>query len=75
MPCLSGNIGGFLGIFLGASLLTVMEVLEAVIITVYVLLRRLIKGIKRSPDSEPQICNKITDMDTNKTSIQKFVKN
>ncbi|XP_061192829.1 acid-sensing ion channel 2-like [Saccostrea echinata] len=41
-----GNIGGYLGIFLGASLLTITEVFEVVVLTACVFLRRIIRHIK-----------------------------
>ncbi|XP_062584684.1 acid-sensing ion channel 1B-like [Saccostrea cucullata] len=41
-----GNIGGYLGIFLGASLLTITEVFEVVVLTAYVFLRRILRMVK-----------------------------
>ncbi|XP_061179659.1 acid-sensing ion channel 2-like [Saccostrea echinata] len=41
-----GNIGGYLGIFLGASLLTITEVFEVVVLTACVFLRRIMRHTK-----------------------------
>lgn len=42
----SGNVGGYLGIFLGASILTLTEWIEFFALAIYVLIKRLLRWTK-----------------------------
>ncbi|XP_022296643.2 acid-sensing ion channel 4-B-like [Crassostrea virginica] len=41
-----GNVGGYMGIFLGASLLTLMELLEVFMVAMFLISKRLIRKVK-----------------------------
>lgn len=42
----AGNVGGYLGIFLGASILTLTEWIEFFALTLYVLIKRMLRWTK-----------------------------
>ena len=47
--CVSANLGGQLGLFLGASILSITELIEFVVVVVYTMIQKIIN--KRQPVS------------------------
>ena len=50
-----GNVGGYMGIFLGASLLTLTGLLEVFMVAVFLISKRLIRKVKGNVISSEKI--------------------